>query len=461
MFIRKYLLLILVMSLASCQLIRQTEKQPSKPKNIILFIGDGMGPAYMKAYRLFKDDPSTAEVEKTLFDRMFVGILRTDPVGDYGSVTESAASATAMATGVKTYKGAISVDLEQKPLLTVLEDAKHKGLSTGLIATSSISHATPAAFASHQNNRENEETIVNQYIDNRYNDLPYVDILLGGGRKYFERKDRNVIKEFEALGYQVIDNRSALNTNQSTKMLGLFSDDGMAKMIDREPSSPSLAEMTEAAIKQLSKNDKGFFLMIEASQIDWAGHGQDIVGVMSEMQDLEAAVLVAKAFAELSLNVPNTQILITADHSTGGLSVGSEVNGTEHYQWNADVIQQIQYTPEKIIKRALVSKDLIGEFSTATGFKLTVKEREHIELLHFERYVNDNRGISEQDYLEVEKIHDELCNIISERSYTGWTTHGHTGEDVHLFAYGPVSNQLRGNWENTRIGQVIFEWLKR
>lgn len=461
MFFKKYLSLILVVSLAGCQLITQTENQPSKPKNIILFIGDGMGPAYMKAYRLFKDDPQTAEVEKTLFDEMFVGILRTDPIGNYGSVTESAASATAMATGVKTFKGAISVDLDHKPLLTVLEDAKHKGLSTGLIATSSISHATPAAFASHQNNRENEKTIVNQYIDNRFNDLPYVDILLGGGRDYFERKDRNIMIEFEALGYHLVDNRSALNANRATKMLGLFSGDGMDKMIDREHSSPSLAEMTNAAIKQLSKNDKGFFLMVEASQIDWAGHGQDIVGVMSEMQDLEAAVLVARAFADNPRNIKDTQILITADHSTGGLSVGSEVNGTKHYQWNADVIQKIQYTPQKMIKNALVSKDLIGEFIKVTGFDLTSKERAHLESLDFEQYTKNGLNITEQDYLEVEKIYHELCDIISERSYTGWTTHGHTGEDVHLFAYGPASLQLQGNWENTRVGQVIFEWLKR
>lgn len=461
MFFRKYLSMILVVSLTSCQLIKQTESLPPKPKNIILFIGDGMGPAYMKAYRLFKDDPRTALVETTLFDEMFVGILRTDPIGDYGSVTESAASATAMATGVKTYEGAISVDLNHEPLLTVLEDAKHKGLSTGLIATSSISHATPAAFASHQNNRENEKTIVNQYVDNRFNDLPYVDILLGGGRSYFEREDRNIIKEFEALGYHVVDNRKALNSNHSLKLLGLFSDDGMAKMIDRDHSSPSLAEMTKAAIKQLSKNDKGFFLMVEASQIDWAGHGQDIVGAMSEMQDLEAAVLVARAYADVPHNTQNTQILITADHSTGGLSVGSEVNGTEHYQWNAEVIQKIQYTPEKIIKRALVSKDLIGEFSRATGFKLTAKERTHLESLHFNQYTKNGLDISEKDSLKVEKIYYELCNIISDRSYTGWTTHGHTGEDVHVFAYGPASNQLQGNWENTRIGQVIFEWLKR
>ncbi len=461
MFFKKCLSLILVLPLTSCLLIKQTENQPSKPKNIILFIGDGMGPAYMKAYRLFKDDPQTAKVENTLFDEMFVGILRTDLIGDYGSVTESAASATAMATGVKTYEGAISVDLNHKPLLTVLEDAKHKGLSTGLIATSSISHATPAAFASHQNNRGNEKAIVNQYIGNRFNDLPYVDILLGGGRNHFVREDRNIIKEFEALGYHMVDDRKTLEANHATRMLGLFSDDGMAKMIDREPSSPSLAQMTKAAIKQLSKNEKGFFLMVEASQIDWAGHDQDIVGVISEMQDLEAAVLVAKAFADAPHNVQNTQILITADHSTGGLSIGSEVNGTKYYQWKADVIQKIQNTPEKIIKQALVSKDLIGEFSKATGFNLTTNERAHIESLNFKHYAKNDHNLSEQDYLKVEKIYDELCSIISDRSYTGWTTHGHTGEDVHLFAYGPASIQLQGNWENTRIGQVIFEWLKR
>jgi alkaline phosphatase len=456
---RKSLLSLLIVSLAGCQLISPSAIQPPKPKNIILFIGDGMGPAYMKAYRLFKDDPDTVEVENSLFDGMFVGLLRTDPIGAYGSVTESAASATAMATGVKTYKGAISVDVNDRPLLTVLEVAKQQGLSTGLIATSSISHATPAAFASHQKSRKNENTIVDQYIDNRFNGQPYVDILLGGGKAYFEREDRNISKEFKALGYHLVDNRTTLKANHAVKILGLFSQQQMPKMIDREDAIPSLAEMTMAAIKQLSKNDKGFFLMIEASQIDWAGHDQDIVGVMSEMQDLEAAVLVATAFADEPDHSNTTQILITADHSTGGLSVGSEVNGKNYYQWNAKAIQGIKYTPEKIIKRALVSQDLVGEFSKATGFQLTDKEKHRIEALNFEQFSKNDLDITAQDYLVAEKVNAELCQIISDRSYTGWTTHGHTGEDVHLFAYGPASRQLQGNWENTRIGQVIFEWL--
>lgn len=461
MLLRVYLFIVLTFSLAACQLAPKDDSAQTRPKNIILFIGDGMGSSYMKAYQLFRDNPKTAEVEDTLFDQMFVGVLSTDPAQPYGAIADSAAAATAMATGVKSYNGAIAVDVNGKPLLTVLEAAKHHGLSTGLVATTTVSHATPAAFASHQIDRENEKTIVDQYIDHRYKGLPYIDILLGGGRAYFERDDRNISDEFKSLGYQLINNRTELNTNNHPKLIGLFSDLTMDKMIDRDEATPSLAEMTKAAIKQLSKNDTGFFLMVEASQIDWAGHNQDIVGVISEMQDLEAAVLVAKNFVDQVNHMNDTQILITADHSTGGLSVGTEVNGENYYQWNAKVVQDIKYTPKKILKKALLSRDLVAEFRVATGLSLTEKEKQIIEVLDLDQYARNSAGISEKDYIEVEKVQQVLCQIISDRSYTGWTTHGHTGEDVFLYAYGVASDSLKGRWDNTKVGKVIFEWLDK
>lgn len=433
----------------------------SKPKNIILFIGDGMGPSYIKAFRLFKDDPKTQVIENTVFDDLFVGVLRTDPARPYGKVTDSAAAATAMSTGIKTYFGAVGVDVNKKPLLTVLERAKQLGLSTGLIATSSLSHATPASFASHHENRREERAIVKQYVDRRYKGMPYVDVLLGGGKKFFIGKNRNVIQEFQSLGYQFVENKKALNENKNTKLLGLFAENAFEKMFDKADDTPTLAEMTQAAIKQLSKNDKGFFLMVEGSQIDFAGHRQDIVGVMSEMQGLEDAILVAKNFANQAENKQNTQILITADHSTGGLSVGNEVNGKKHYEWNAQALKYIKYTPKKILANALESHDFIGEFSKATGFELTVKEVEILKALNFEKYANQGLSKLEGDYKKTSKLFEGLCQIISDRSFTGWTTHGHTGEDVFLYAYGPASDELRGGWENTKIGKTIFNWLEK
>ena len=250
---------ILISFNQSCLSFENKESKTNKPKNIILFIGDGMGPSYIKAFRLFKDNPETQIIENTVFDDLFVGVLRTDPAKPFGKVTDSAAAATAMSTGVKTYYGAIGVGIDKKPLLTVLERAKQLGLSTGLVATSSISHATPASFLAHHPSRKKEKEIVRQYIDNRYKGLPNIDVLLGGGKDFFVSKERNIIEEFQLLGYALVENRKALNENQQPKLLGLFADDAFEKMIDKKDETPSLAEMTQAAIRQLSKNDKGFF----------------------------------------------------------------------------------------------------------------------------------------------------------------------------------------------------------
>jgi len=456
--------LFVSISLLACSLPSNSKSGPqpladTSPKNIILFIGDGMGPSYMKAYRMFKDNPKTPKVEASRFDPLFVGLLTTDP-SVLDDVTDSAASATAMATGHKVANGVLSVDKNNKALVTILEKAKQLGLSTGLVATSTISHATPAAFASHINNRRLQSQIADQYIDNRYQNMPYIDVLLGGGRVYFERDDRNISQEFSNLGYQLIANKRQLQDNNQPKILGLFAQHVFKKMIDRDPQTPSLADMTKAAIKQLSKNKKGFFLMVEASQIDFAGHIQDISGVMSEMQDLDVALQVAMEFVDQS-PAGDSQILLTADHSTGGLSVGSEVNGKKYYRWNPKVLRSIEHTPEWILGQAIISQDLVGEFEKATHIKLTAEEKQKVIAMQKSQLVRTSGEITDLNYQDVKLVYGFLAKIISDRSYTGWTTHGHTGEDVQLYAYGQASEQLRGHWPNTKIANSIFGWLDK
>lgn len=449
--------------IASCA---TQEKEPhTKPvKNIILFVGDGMGPAYLKAYRMMIDDPATSEVETTVFDSIFVGSLRTDPQGFSGEitdssasakalatgkkaingqVTDSAASATAFATGSKTINGALSVDGQNKPIPTVLEKAKHQGKSTGMVVTSQIYHATPAAFVAHELNRDNYTEIANQYFDNQYLGQPYIDVLLGGGRKYFARKSRNIAKEFEQIGYDLVSSRDALINSNQPRVLGLFADIGMDKMLDRDDNTPSLAEMTQVAIAKLSNNPNGFFLLVEGSQIDWAGHENDIVGAMSEMADFEAAVVEGLNFAKTN---SETQIIVTADHSTGGLSVGAAINGHDYYQWNSQVVKSFKITPNKMVQLAQVSGNLLAEFEKATDIKLSSEDKKKLKEAPI------------KDYYQSLKIVTDLINRLS---YTGWTTQGHTGVDVNLYAYGPASAELVGNWDNTKLAEFMFSLLQR
>ncbi len=461
--LKNILLGILVCCLLACHEQIEVEPTPEKPKNIILFIGDGMGPAYMKAYRMFRDDMNTQQVETTIFDSMLVGTLRTDPRGIAGGiidssssanaiatgrkavngkVTDSAASATAYATGTKTLNGTLSITEDSQPIMTVLEKAKHQGKSTGMVVTSQIYHATPAAFLAHQFSRDDYAEIVDQYIDNQFKNMPYFDVLLGGGAKYFIRKDRNLAKEFESLGYEVVSNKTALYESNNPHLIGIFAKHGLKKMIDRDSETPSLADMTKIALAQLSKNENGFFLLVEGSQIDWAGHDNDIVGSMSEMLDFERALSEALDFAQKD---HQTQIIVTADHSTGGLSVGSAVNGEDFYQWNNEVVKSFSITPEEIIRRASRSGDLVGEFGAATSIKLNHRETEILS--SFSKRNKDKALL-------------DIVKIINDRSYTGWTTRGHTGVDVNLYAFGPVSHELVGHWDNTKIADFIFELLE-
>jgi len=453
MFLKKFLIRTII-GLAIIQTPSIYSKQDIKPKNIILFIGDGMGPAHIKAFRMFKDDPKTEQVETLLLDSMLVGTLRTDPkmlvVDDLssadmihqpnGGITDSAAAATAYATGFKTVNGRISVDENNRTLSTVLEKAKQMGLSTGLVVTSSLTGATPAVFITHIKNRSKDKKIADQYIDNRFKGMPYADVLLGGGEKYFIRDDRNIANEFESLGYHFVDNQANLIRSDDKLLIGLFANKGLDKMLDRDDTTPSLAEMTKAAIKQLSKNKKGFFLMVEGSQIDWAAHRQDIVGVMSEMQDFEDAIAVGLDFAKNN----QTQILITADHATGGLSIGAHIDGESTYQWNSYFVSGFTATPEKIIKEALKSDDLLAEIKKYSGLKLTKKEL---------------RQLTDIEPEEHRKSLAFINGLVNRRSHTGWTTHGHTGVDVNLYAYGSASHRLTGHWDNTKVGQFIFELL--
>ncbi|MGB0494715.1 MAG: alkaline phosphatase [Kangiellaceae bacterium] len=448
-------LLIFLSILVGCQSTQQKpEKQ--KVKNIILMIGDGMGPAYIKAYRLFKDDPETEIFEMTTFDKHLVGTLDTHPKGTNEKVTDSAAAATAYATGKKVPNRTLSITDQGEELLTVLEKAKQLGKSTGIVVTSPLTGATPAAFVAHHPSRYEYAKIADQFFDNQFGSSPYVDVMLGGGKNNFVREDRNLTKEFKSKGYNYVVNKEGLLNNTQEKMIGIFAKEQLDKMMDRKKETPSLAEMTNAAIKQLSKNKKGFFLMIEASQIDWAGHRKDIVGAMSEMQDFELAL---KEVIEFAKSNSETQVILTADHSTGGLSIGSEVKGKKYYDWNSDVIRSFTKTPEEIAVQALIAKDLYSAFIKASSMEIYQDEVATLKSFTFpEELMNiDIKGKSES------KIENALVatitNIINDHSYTGWTTRGHTGVDVNLYAYGPRSAELAGHHDNTKIGQFIFNLL--
>ncbi|MGS2778268.1 alkaline phosphatase [Robertmurraya sp. GLU-23] len=418
---------------------KENGQNNAKVKNVIFLIGDGMGTSYTSAYRYLKDDPTTKMTEQTAFDQYLVGQQMTYPEDPSQNVTDSASAATAMSAGIKTYNNAIAVNNDGTEVKTVLEAAKEKGKATGIVATSEITHATPASYGSHDISRKNMNAIANDYYDELINGKHKLDVMLGGGTDLFVRQDRNLVEEFQKDGYSYVTNRSDLLNNNDEQVLGLFAPTGMAKAIDRENDTPSLEEMTKSAIDRLQKDKDGFFLMVEGSQVDWAGHDNDIVGAMSEMEDFEKAFKVAIEFAKKD---KNTLVIATADHSTGGFSIGSNGN----YNWFGEPINAAKRSPDFMANQILNGGNVEETLKQFISLELTNKEIKTVK----DAAVTKN----------FTNIDNAIERIFNERSKTGWTTGGHTGEDVPVYAFGPSSDKFVGTIDNTDHAKIIFDLLK-
>ena len=312
--VKKYSLLLLFLLLTSCnqQKVEPAPEPGSEVKNVILMIGDGMGLAHINAARL-----TVLEKNKTFtIDTLPVtGLVKTSASNHL--ITDSAAAATALATGHKTRNKRIGMSPFGRPLKNILEAAKEKNMSTGLIATSSITHATTAAFAAHVEHRKQQSLIAEQILDSQ------IDILLGGGKGFFIPKstkeslrddEQDLIEKARSKGYTLLESRDELLSNTDDKVLGLFAREGL-KFTKNEPS---LAEITKSALERVSSNPAGFFLVIEGSQIDWAAHHKDAEETIRQTVLFDEAVAVALEFAKKDRE---TLLLVTADHETGGMAI--------------------------------------------------------------------------------------------------------------------------------------------
>lgn len=280
------------------------EKKKEGPKNIILLIGDGMGLSQI-SYGII------SAKNRMHFERFqHIGLIKTSATDN--KITDSAAGATAFACGKKTYNGAIGVDEKKKPLKTILELAEERHLATGLIATSSITHATPAAFIAHQPNREMHKEIARDFLRTD------IDVFIGGGLEYFMGREngKTYAEMLKDKGYCLVTERSELNKPRCDKLAALLSYKHMPKMEDGRGDFLSDAWKTASGI--LSKNENGFFLMIEGSQIDWGGHDNNAAYVLKELEDFDAVLGKVLDFAEKD---GNTLVIVTADHETGGFSL--------------------------------------------------------------------------------------------------------------------------------------------
>lgn len=418
-------------------------------KNVIILIPDGMANDATALARWYKGS-------SLALDEMASGLVRTHSAD--AAIADSAPAGTAFATGHKSHTGYVGVlpdkatmpgqqpikaGDEKKPVASILEASKLAGKATGIIATSEIMHATPADFSAHYPDRKNYDALSMQQV---YNGM---DVVLGGGAKYLSQEGRkdgaNLLGSIKALGYDYVTTPAALKASNSNKLWGAFAPAGMAYEMDRDPAKePSLAEMTAKAIEVLSKDEDGFFLMVEGSKIDWAAHANDPIGVISDVLAFDEAVKVALDFAKKD---GQTAIVAVTDHGNGGLTIGNtSTTGSYDKEPLSTFIGPLK-------KAKLTGEGLEAKFNAQrTNIKEVMAEYFGITDLTAEEIQAIKKA-------EPGSMNYTVGPIISKRSGIGWTTGGHTGGDVVLYTYAPNGDRPTGVIDNTDVAKYMARVL--
>ncbi|MGG5781768.1 alkaline phosphatase [Bacillus albus] len=422
-----------------------TKKAERQPKNVIIMVMDGTSSSATTLARLFKGKP-------LVLDEMVTGGVRT--YSAESAITDSAPAATALATGNKSNSGYVGVlpsivsspdvkpikeEDKLRPVANVLEGAKRTGRAAGIVATAEIQHATPAGFSAHHVNRKHFDVIAEQQV------YQNIDVVLGGGKAALlplKRKDgEDLVKVIQEKGYDFVETKDALLNAKSKKIWGSFSHNALAFDMDREATNseqPTLSQMTEKAIQTLSKDKDGFFLFVEGSKPDWAAHVNDPIGMISDVLAFDEAVAKALQFAK---NDGNTLLIALTDHGNSGISIGN-MNTTKGYNTTPistyiDPLKKAKMTLEGVTQK--INNDLSNIVEVAALYGLNNLSEVEKEKLKGAQKKSDMGPI--------------LTTLLANRANIGFTTGGHTGEDVFLYSYGP--QKPYGLLQNTDIAKTM------
>lgn len=444
-----------------------------RPKNLIIVIPDGMGPAQVTLAREYWNNGRSSLV----FDDILVGSARTAATNR--NITDSAAAGTAIATGVNSYKGAIAVDTERVPRVTMLEEAERLGMVTGMVVTSSIQHATPAAFSSHARKRTHYRRIAAQQLDKN------IEIILGGGRMFWDPMPNiedddcedfvdavpgtaipdacifpDLFQSAKQRGIRVVQDSESLLASDETPVIGVFDDDWMAPHLDRDSergrSQPSLLEMTQYALRVLSQRARGngFFLLVEASMIDGAGHYHEAAALAHEMRAYEVTMRVVLDFAAQD---GNTLVVSLADHETGGLSLGRDYEYDDEgeieliWTWDPDILKRASCSMVAAVDMVDEGVDPVDAFKKCSGIE-SLGDDELSILSSI-----GNLDLDNDDDLRRARI--AMGDIVSKRANINWSAWGHTAVDVNVYAYGPGSDRFVGHRANDEVGRITGELM--
>lgn len=459
----KKLFVALLLVMAVCQIHAQ------QAKYVFFFIGDGMGLNQVNTTEMF-----LAEVEGRIGIKPF--LFPSFPVASHAnshsatsSVTDSAAAGTALATGVKTYNGAMGVDADKNPVESFAERAKKAGKRVGITTSVSIDHATPGTHYAHEINRNMYYEIALWLPKSNF------DFFAGSGfqkpEKTYDGKDApSIFPIFEEAGYTLargVNEYKAKRDGAKKMILMEKAENNQTSLryaIDRQPGDLTLPEITESAIDFLMKEDakKGFFLMVEGGKIDYAGHANDAATMAYELEDMDNAVKVAYEFYKK--HPKETLIVVTADHETGGLSMGRSSGG---YALNLKVLanqkQSIDVLSKYITdlrKQDKVTwedvKALLGE---KMGFwkeiSITWEQEKQLRDCFEETFTKNKTKFDENLYSRTEALATVAKQVMAEQACLLWSSGSHTAAYVPIFAIGAGSQEFSGRMDNTDIIKKI------
>ena len=459
--IRRHVAVLLVIFLVSTVWAQQA-------KYVFYFIGDGMGVNQVNGAEMYlAEQEGRIGVKPLLFTTFPAGTMATT-FSATNSVTDSSAAGTALATGEKTYNGAVSMDDDKNVLSTVAERAKKAGRKVGIATSVSVDHATPAAFYAHQPNRSRYYEIAL--------DLPKAgfDFYAGSGflkpTTTADKKEApNVFPIIEEAGYTIARGLDEYKEKAAdAKKMILIQKEGaepscLPYAIDHEEGDLTLPEITESAVSFLSKgNKKGFFLMVEGGKIDWACHSNDPVTVFEEVIDLDNAVRVAYEFYKK--HPKETLIVVTADHETGGMGLG-----IGKYELHLKSLLN-QKQSQDLLSKAITDlrKDKAGKASwneikdlltEKMGFWKELPltwEQEKMLRDEYEQSFAKNKVVFEESlYARTEPLAAAARKVMSQIAMVGWTSSSHTAGYVPVFAIGAGADLFTGKMDNTEIPKRI------
>lgn len=428
------------------------------PKYIFYFIGDGMGAAQRQITEEYKKGVMKKDGKLLMNSLPFAAITTTYSADTL--ITDSAAAGTALATGYKTNNGVIAKTPKGKDLKTLLEMAQDQGKATGLVTTTRITHATPAVFASHNMDRDDENGIAEDYVESN------VDYFAGGGYRHFAGKDsglsskrkdnRDLIKEFQDKGYKTFTGKESgkdfrnWSPKAGEKVFAALESSHMPYEIDRnKKTTPSLKEMTDKGIALLQNDKDGFFMMVEGGRIDHASHANDVMGTIYDTIAFDDAIKSAYNFYQK--HPQDTLIVVAADHETGGMGLGFGAN----YFLKLDELKNVKVSVEDVLQKAYTGNR--DEFFKYINKNMGLKNLTDAEKAAITKAMDlqDSSKNASDLFGGYSPVAIAVTHIISERSGMMWTSYAHTAVQVPLAAVGKDAQNFIGFKDNTDVAKLI------